>query len=137
MGRFVDSVTVDSSTMSPPSTNMRSRSRPTTAARFLAGVERAPEPSHGGAIDSLLHASKRHTTAEITLDQVMGEAWVDLSWAGPNHAITVDDLKKGGAATSSAETSSCSGPAGRTRCTGSGPTTSPSHRISRPRRRSA
>ena len=38
------------------------------------------------------------TTAEISLDQVMGEALVvDLSFAGANHAITIDDLKRGGA----------------------------------------
>src|SRR5207245_299800 len=36
--------------------------------------------------------------AEISLDQVMGEALVvDLSFAGANHAITIDDLKRGGA----------------------------------------
>ena len=35
---------------------------------------------------------------QLLLDQVMGEALVvDLSWVGANHAITIDDLKKGGA----------------------------------------
>ena len=55
---------------------------------------------HTGAhIDSPLHVFKDGiTTAEISLDQVMGEALVvDLSFAGANHAITIDDLKRGGA----------------------------------------
>ena len=55
---------------------------------------------HTGAhIDSPLHVFRNGiTTAEISLDQVMGEALVvDLSWVGPNHPVTIDDLKKGGA----------------------------------------
>src|SRR6266566_2567553 len=55
---------------------------------------------HTGAhIDSPLHVfSDGITTAEISLDQVMGEAIVvDLSFAGTNHKITIDDLKRGGA----------------------------------------
>jgi len=55
---------------------------------------------HTGAhIDSPLHVFKNGiTTAEIPLDQVMGEALVvDLSGVGPNHRVTIDDLKKGGA----------------------------------------
>jgi hypothetical protein len=49
---------------------------------------------HTGAhIDSPLHVFKNGiTTAEISLDQVMGEALVvDLSWVGANHSITIDD----------------------------------------------
>src|SRR5262249_56304377 len=56
---------------------------------------------HTGAhIDSPLHVFEGGiTTAEISLDQVMGEALVvDLTFAGPNHGITIDDLKRGGAA---------------------------------------
>ncbi len=102
MGRFVDlSVTVDSSTMSPPSTNMRLEVTPHNRGPGFWQVSSVHQSLHTGAhIDSPLHVFKNGiTTAEIALDQVMGEALVvDLSWAGPNHAITVDDLKKGGAA---------------------------------------
>jgi kynurenine formamidase len=55
---------------------------------------------HTGAhIDSPLHVFKDGiTTAELRLDQVMGEAVVvDLSFAGANHEITIDDLRRGGA----------------------------------------
>jgi len=55
---------------------------------------------HTGAhIDSPLHVFKDGiTTAEISLDQVMGEALVvDLSGVGQNHPVTIDDLRKGGA----------------------------------------
>src|SRR5713101_1542598 len=101
MGRFVDlSVTVDSSTMSPPSTNMRLEVTPHNRGPGFWQVSSVHQSLHTGAhIDSPLHVFKNGiTTAEITLDQVMGEALVvDLSWAGPNHAISIDDLKKGGA----------------------------------------
>src|SRR5207237_4331768 len=55
---------------------------------------------HTGAhIDSPLHVFKDGiTTEEISLDQVIGDAIVvDLTFAGANHAITIDDLKRGGA----------------------------------------
>jgi len=101
MGRFVDlSVTVDSSTMSPPSTNMRLEVTPHNRGPGFWQVSSVHQSLHTGAhIDSPLHVFKNGiTTAEITLDQVMGEALVvDLSWAGPNHAISIDDLKTGGA----------------------------------------
>ena len=89
MGRFVDlSVTVDSSTMSPPSTNMRARGHAAQPGPGFWQVSSVHQSLHTGAhIDSPLHVFKNGiTTAEISLDQVMGEALVvDLSWAGPNH----------------------------------------------------
>ena len=101
MGRFVDlSVTVDSSTMSPPSTNMRLEVTPHNRGPGFWQVSSVHQSLHTGAhIDSPLHVFKNGiTTAEISLDQVMGEALVvDLSWVGPNHPVTIDDLKKGGA----------------------------------------
>jgi kynurenine formamidase len=101
MGRFVDlSVTVDSSTMSPPSTNMRLEVTPHNRGPGFWQVSSVHQSLHTGAhIDSPLHVFKNGiTTAEISLDQVMGDALVvDLSWVGPNHAVTIDDLKKGGA----------------------------------------
>src|SRR5438552_9673930 len=55
--------------------------------RLLAGVERAPEPAHRRPHRLALHVfSDGITTAEISLDQAMGEAIVvDLSFAGTNH----------------------------------------------------
>ena len=101
MGRFVDlSVTVDSSTMSPPSTNMRLEVTPHNRGPGFWQVSSVHQSLHTGAhIDSPLHVFKNGiTTAEISLDQVMGEALVvDLSWVGANHAITIDDLKNAGA----------------------------------------
>ena len=101
MGRFIDlSVTVDSNTMSPPSTNMRLEVTPHRRGPGFWQVSSVHQSLHTGAhIDSPLHVFKNGiTTAEISLDQVMGEALVvDLSWVGANHAITIDDLKKGGA----------------------------------------
>lgn len=101
--RFIDlSVTVDNATLSPPSTNLRVELTPHL---------RGPGPGHwqasiaklslhtGAHIDSPLHVYKDGiTTAEIALDQVMGEAIVvDLSFVGANHGISIDDLRRGGA----------------------------------------
>ena len=101
MGRFVDlSVTVDSTTMSPPSTNMRLEVTPHNRGPGFWQVSSVHQSLHTGAhIDSPLHVFRDGiTTAEISLDQVMGEALVvDLTFAGANHAITIDDLKRGGA----------------------------------------
>ena len=101
MSRFIDlSVTVDENTFSPPSTNMKLEVTPHRRGPGFWQVSSVNQSLHTGAhIDSPLHVFKNGiTTAEITLDQVMGEALVvDLSWVGANHAITIDDLKKGGA----------------------------------------
>jgi hypothetical protein len=101
MSRFVDlSVTVDRNTFSPPSTNMRLEVTPHRRGPGFWQVSSVNQSLHTGAhIDSPLHVFRDGiTTAEITLDQVMGEALVvDLSWVGANHEITIEDLKKGGA----------------------------------------
>jgi kynurenine formamidase len=98
LGSFVDlSVTVDSSTMSPPSTNMRLEVTPHNRGPGFWQVSSVHQSLHTGAhIDSPLHGFKNGiTTAEISLDQVMGEALVvDLSCAGAKHAITIDEFKK-------------------------------------------
>jgi arylformamidase len=101
MKRYVDlSVTVDDTTFSPPSTNMRLEITPHRRGPGHWQVSSVNQSLHTGAhIDSPLHVFKDGiTTAEISLDQVMGEAVViDLSFAGANHGITIDDLKRGGA----------------------------------------
>jgi len=99
--RYIDlSVTVDDRTMSPPSTNLRLEVTPHRRGPGFWQVSSVHQSLHTGAhIDSPLHVfSDGITTAEISLDQVMGEAIVvDLSFAGTNHKITIDDLKRGGA----------------------------------------
>ena len=101
MKRYIDlSVTVDDRTLSPPSTNMRLEITPHRRGPGFWQVSSVRQSLHTGAhIDSPLHVFKDGiTTAEISLDQVMGEALVvDLSFVGPNHGITIDDLKRGGA----------------------------------------
>ncbi len=99
--RYIDlSVTVDDRTMSPPSTNLRLEVTPHRRGPGFWQVSSVHQSLHTGAhIDSPLHVfADGITTAEISLDQVMGEAIVvDLSFAGTNHKITIDDLKRGGA----------------------------------------
>src|SRR5215472_7739492 len=99
MGRYIDlSVTVDDTTMSPPSTNMRLEVTPHRRGPGFWQVSSVRQSLHTGAhIDSPLHVFEGGlTTAEIALDQVMGEALVvDLSFVGANHAITIDDLRRG------------------------------------------
>src|SRR5215475_8355939 len=101
MKRYIDlSVTVDNATMSPPSTNMKLDITPHRRGPGFWQVSSVHQSLHTGAhIDSPLHVFKDGiTTAEIALDQVMGEALVvDLSFAGANHKVTIDDLKRGGA----------------------------------------
>src|SRR5438876_4232338 len=101
MKRYVDlSVTVNDATLSPPSTNMRLQITPHRRGPGFWQVSSVHQSLHTGAhIDSPLHVFKDGiTTAEITLDQVMGEALVvDHSVAGSNHVITIDDIKRGGA----------------------------------------
>ena len=101
MRRYIDlSVTVDDTTLSPPSTNMRLEVTPHRRGPGFWQVSSVHQSLHTGAhIDSPLHVFKDGiTTAEIALDQVMGEAIVvDLSFVDANHKITIDDLKRGGA----------------------------------------
>src|SRR5437762_11778880 len=83
MKRYVDlSVTVNDATLSPPSTNMRLQITPHRRGPGFWQVSSVHQSLHTGAhIDSPLHVFKDGiTTAEIALDQVMGEALViDLS----------------------------------------------------------
>jgi len=100
MPKLIDlSVTVDSNTMSPPSTNLRVEVTPHRRGPGFWQVWSVRQSLHTGAhIDSPLHVFKDGiTAAEISLEQVMGEAVVlDLSFVEANHRITIDDLKRGG-----------------------------------------
>jgi kynurenine formamidase len=101
MARLIDlSVAVNSNTMSPPSTNIRVEITPHRRGPGFWQVSSVNQGLHTGAhIDSPLHVFKDGiTTAEINLDQVIGEAvTIDLSFVDANHKITIDDLKRGGA----------------------------------------
>jgi arylformamidase len=101
MARLIDlSVGVNSNTMSPPSTNIRVEITPHRRGPGFWQVSSVNQGLHTGAhIDSPLHVFKDGiTTAEISLDQVIGEAiTIDLSFVDANHKITIDDLKRGGA----------------------------------------
>src|SRR5438093_1542479 len=101
MKRYIDlSVTVDDRTLSPPSTNLRLEITPHRRGPGFWQVSSVRQSLHTGAhIDSPLHVFKDGiTTAEISLEQVMGEALVvDMSHVGANQEITIDDLKRGGA----------------------------------------
>ena len=101
MAKLIDlSVAVNCNTLSPPSTNLRVEITPHRRGPGFWQVSSVNQGLHTGAhIDSPLHVFKDGiTTAEISLDQVVGEALVvDLSFAGANHKITIDDLRRGGA----------------------------------------
>lgn len=101
MAQLIDlSVAVNSNTLSPPSTNLRVDITPHRRGPGFWQVSSVSQGLHTGAhIDSPLHVFKDGiTTAEISLDQVIGEAVsIDLSFVGANHKITIDDLKRGGA----------------------------------------
>ena len=101
MARLIDlSVAVNSNTMSPPSTNIRVEITPHRRGPGFWQVSSVNQGLHTGAhIDSPLHVFKDGiTTAEISLDQVIGEAvTIDLSFVDANHKISIDDLKCGGA----------------------------------------
>jgi arylformamidase len=101
MARLIDlSVAVNSNTMSPPSTNIRVEITPHRRGPGFWQVSSVNQGLHTGAhIDSPLHVFKDGiTTAEIRLDQVIGEAiTIDLSFVDANHKITIDDLRRGGA----------------------------------------
>jgi arylformamidase len=101
MRRYIDlSVTVNQHTMSPPSTNIPVELTPHHRGPGFWQVTSVNQSLHTGAhIDSPLHVYKDGiTTAEIRLEQVMGEAIVlDLSFVGANHGITIDDLRRAGA----------------------------------------
>src|SRR5262249_56074775 len=87
-------------TMRPAATKMKRGVTPHRRGPGFRQVSSVRQSLHTGAhIDSPLHVfSNGITTAEIKLDQVMGEALVvDLSFVGPNHEVTIDDLRRGGA----------------------------------------
>ena len=101
MPKLIDlSVAVNTNTLSPPSTNIRLELKQHHRGPGFWQVSSVNQGLHTGAhIDSPLHVFKDGiTTAEISLEQVMGEALVvDLSFVDANHKITIDDLKRGGA----------------------------------------
>ena len=101
MPKLIDlSVSVNANTLSPPSTNIRVEITPHRRGPGFWQVSSVNQGLHTGAhIDSPLHVFKDGiTTAEISLDQVIGEAiTVDLSFVDANHKIAIDDLKRGGA----------------------------------------
>ena len=101
MSRLIDlSVAVNRNTVSPPSTNIKVEITPHRRGPGFWQVSSVSQGLHTGAhIDSPLHVFKDGvTTAEISLDQVIGEAiTIDLSFVDANHKVTIDDLKRGGA----------------------------------------
>ena len=101
MAKLIDlSVSVNANTMSPPSTNIKVEITPHRRGPGFWQVSSVNQGLHTGAhIDSPLHVFKDGiTTAEISLDQVIGEAiTIDLSFVEANHKVTIDDLKRGGA----------------------------------------
>jgi kynurenine formamidase len=101
MSKLIDlSVAVNGNTMSPPSTNIRVEITPHRRGPGFWQVSSVNQGLHTGAhIDSPLHVFKDGiTTAEISLDQVIGEAiTIDLSFVDANQKVTIDDLKRGGA----------------------------------------
>ena len=101
MSKFIDlSVAVNSKTLSPPSTNLRLEITPHRRGPGFWQVSSVHQSLHTGAhIDSPLHVFKGGiTTAEISLDQVIGEALtLDLTFSDANHGISIDDLKRAGA----------------------------------------
>jgi arylformamidase len=98
MARLIDlSVAVNTNTLSPPSTNLRVEITPHRRGPGFWQVSSVNQGLHTGAhIDSPLHVFKDGiTAAEISLDQVIGDAiTIDLSFVGANHKITIDDLKR-------------------------------------------
>ena len=101
MTKLIDlSVAVNTNTLSPPSTNIRLELTQHHRGPGFWQVSSVNQGLHTGAhIDSPLHVFKDGiTTAEISLEQVVGEALVvDLSFVGANHKVTIDDLRRGGA----------------------------------------
>lgn len=98
MARFVDlSVPIGEETLSPPSVNLQFQ---------MTSYHRGPGFWQASKIEMLLHTGShvdftRHvqedgeTAVDVSLDRVFGEALVvDLSFAGPNHAISVADMEQ-------------------------------------------
>ena len=97
MSKIIDlSVPIGENTLSPPSVNARLK---------LTSFHRGPGFWQASKIDMLLHTGShvdfsRHvqadgeTAIDVDLSRVFGDAQVvDLSFVGPNHEISVEDLK--------------------------------------------
>ena len=95
--RIVDlTVPIGEDTLSPPSVNLQLK---------LTSYHRGPGFWQASKVEMLLHTGShvdfgRHvmpdgeTSVDIDLERVFGDALVvDLSFSGPNHAISVPDLK--------------------------------------------
>jgi arylformamidase len=98
--KIVDlTVPIGEDTLSPPSVNLQLK---------LTSFHRGPGFWQASKVEMLLHTGShvdflRHvqadgeTAADVPLERVFGEAVVvDLSFAGPNYAISVEDLEKNG-----------------------------------------
>lgn len=98
MSRIVDlSVTIGPETLSPPSVGIQ---------LALTSYHRGPGFWQASKIEMLLHTGShvdftRHvqadgeTAVDVALDRVFGDALVvDLSFAGPNHEISVADMEE-------------------------------------------
>jgi kynurenine formamidase len=96
--KIVDlTVPIGEDTLSPPSVNLQLK---------LTRTHRGPGFWQASKVEMLLHTGShvdflRHvqadgeTAGEVPLEQVCGQALVvDLSFAGANHAITVEDLER-------------------------------------------
>jgi kynurenine formamidase len=95
--KIVDlTVPIGEDTLSPPSVNLQLK---------LTSYHRGPGFWQASKVEMLLHTGShvdflRHvqpdgeTAVDVPLDRVFGDARiVDLSYAGPNHAISIDDLE--------------------------------------------
>lgn len=98
MTKIVDlSVTIGQETLSPPSVGLQLE---------LTSYHRGPGFWQASKIEMLLHTGSHvdftkhvqedgETAADVSLDRVFGDAVVvDLSFAGPNHGISVTDMEK-------------------------------------------
>lgn len=98
MSKIIDlSVPIGEDTLSPPSVNARLK---------LTSFHRGPGFWQASKVDMLLHTGSHvdfskhvqadgETAVDVDLSRVFGEALVvDLSFAGPNHEISVEDLKE-------------------------------------------
>jgi kynurenine formamidase len=97
-GRIIDlTVTVDETTKSPPSTDLRVELTQFHRGPGFWQVTAVAQSLHTGShIDSPLHCYENGgTTAEIPLDRVIGEAFVlDCSHVEPEQPVEVRDLER-------------------------------------------
>jgi kynurenine formamidase len=97
-GRIIDlTVTVDETTKSPPSTDLRVELTQFHRGPGFWQVTAVAQSLHTGShIDSPLHCYENGgTTADIPLDRVIGEAFVlDCSYLEPEQPVEVRDLER-------------------------------------------